>query len=153
MLHHRKELGRKTAVLIAAFFLLSLIGLATQNPKTFAGPSASIGIVDYQLLMTQHPDMAALKETMKAETARIQQDFDAKSATMNEQEKKAYFTQLQQQLDAKQQESLAAINDKVTAAVKDVAEAKGLSVVLAKNATRYGGEDITADVMKKISGQ
>ena len=39
------------------------------------------------------------------------------------------------------------------AAIKQVADAKGLSVVLSKDVTIYGGQDITAEVGKKITGQ
>lgn len=35
--------------------------------------------------------------------------------------------------------------------VKSVAEAKGLSVVLEKSSVVYGGQDITQDVIKKLS--
>ena len=36
-------------------------------------------------------------------------------------------------------------------AVKSVADAKGLTVVIDKNAVVYGGTDITQDVVKKIA--
>ena len=53
-------------------------------------------------------------------------------------------------LQQKEQDLLAAIQKKLDDAVKQVAEAKGLSVVLDKNAVVYGGQDITDDVMKKF---
>ena len=54
------------------------------------------------------------------------------------------------ELQQKEQDLLAAIQKKLDDAVKQVAEAKGLSVVLDKNAVVYGGQDITDDVMKKF---
>ena len=43
------------------------------------------------------------------------------------------------------------VNKQIEDAVKAVAEAKGLSVVLHKETVVYGGTDITQDVIKKLS--
>lgn len=48
---------------------------------------------------------------------------------------------------------MGAINDKVMAAVKSVAEAKGLTIIVDKGSVVYGGQDITDDVMKVITGK
>ena len=42
---------------------------------------------------------------------------------------------------------------KINEAIKEVADTKGLSVIVGKNVVIYGGVDITDDVLKKISGQ
>ena len=54
------------------------------------------------------------------------------------------------ELQKKEQTLLTGIQGKVDEAVKQTAEAKGLSVVLAKEAVVYGGQDITDDVIKKL---
>ena len=43
------------------------------------------------------------------------------------------------------------VNKQIEDAVKAVADAKGLSVVLNKDTVVYGGTDITQDVIKKLS--
>lgn len=138
------------SVIIAVVFLLGLAGISN---KMYAAPSANIGIVDFQLLMSQHPDMAAAQEIIKTETEQTQKDFNDKTATMtSDQEKQAYFNQLQEQLDEKKQMLLGNIRDKVIAAIKEVADAKGLNLVMDKGAAIYGGQDITVEVGKKITG-
>lgn len=155
MLKIEKKQVKIVSVVIAAVFLLGIVGIALSTTgKTYAAPTSNIGVVNYQLLVSQHPDAAAAQESMKTEVAQAQKDFDAKAATMtNDKEKQDYFMQLQQRLNAKNQELLGAINDKVTAAVKAVAEAKGLAVVVDKGAVIYGGQDITDEVTKKITGK
>lgn len=155
MLKIEKKQVKIVSVVIAAFFLLGIVGIAlSQSGKTYAAPTSNIGVVNYQMLVSQHPDAAAAQETMKNEVAQAQKDFDAKAPTLaSDKEKQEYFMQLQQRLNQKNQELLGAINDKVTAAVKTVAEAKGLTVVVDKSAVVYGGQDITDDVMKKITGK
>lgn len=138
------------SVIIAVVFLLGLAGISN---KMYAASSANIGIVDFQLLMSQHPDMAAAQEIIKTETEQTQKDFNDKTATMtSDQEKQAYFNQLQEQLDEKKQMLLGNIRDKVIAAIKEVADAKGLNLVMDKGAAIYGGQDITVEVGKKITG-
>ena len=97
--------------------------------------------------------MAAAQKTMQAAEAQAQQDFNAKSATMSDQQKNDYYNQLQQQLNAKSLELFEPIKDKVISNVKAVADAKGISVVVGKHNVIYGAQDITVDVGKKITGQ
>jgi len=142
-------------LMVVAVLLLGAGITLSQNSKAFAASTSTstIGYVDFQLLMSQHPDMAAAQQTMQAAADQAKKDFDAKSATMNDQEKKDYYNQLQQQLNTKQQDVFGPIRDKVIAAVKDVADAKGITLVVEKGAAIYGGQDITADVGKKLTGK
>ncbi len=151
-----KKNARIIAIGIVAFFVLGVVGIALSQSGSSkiasAGPSSNVGVVNYQMLVSQHPDMAAAQATMQSEVEQAKKDFDAKSATMNDKEKQDYYAQVQQRLNLKQQELLAPILDKVTAAIKAVADNKGLVVVLDKSNVVYGGQDITDDVMKKLTG-
>ncbi|WP_215831497.1 OmpH family outer membrane protein [Pelorhabdus rhamnosifermentans] len=138
-------------IFMAAFLLFSIIAI-TQPTTTYADAS-QVGVVNYQQLINQHPDMAQANDTYKAAVKQAQDDFNAKSATMKDDEKKAYSQQLEQGLQQKQQELINAIRDKVNAAIKVVAEDKGLTVVVDKSVIAYGGQDITDDVLKKITGK
>ncbi|MBP2650956.1 MAG: outer rane chaperone Skp (OmpH) [Firmicutes bacterium] len=144
---------RSLAFVIATVFMfLGVVGfIVSQNSTTFAAtPSSNIGLVDFQQLMSQHPDTAAANTTMQAAIDQAKKDFDAKTASMNDQDKQNYYNQLQQQLAAKQQEIFAPIVDKISAAIKQVADSKGLAVVIYKGAAVYGGQDITSEVAKKF---
>jgi len=140
------------AVAIAAVFLLSVVGIAvSQTGTTQAAPSSNVGKINYDDVVRSHPDFAKYVETMKGEQEQAQKDFDAKAPTLaSDKERQEYFLQLQQRLNVKQGELLKPIEDKVMAAVREVADAKGLAVVLPVNVVVYGGQDITDDVKKKI---
>jgi len=145
-----KKQVKIVSVVVAAFFLIGIVGLAvSQTNKSFAaGPASNVGVVNYQMIMSQHPGLAKAEETMKAEVQQAQKDFEAKAASMNDKEKQEYYVQLQQRLNLKQAELMGPINDSVTGA-----DAKGLSVVIDKGAVIYGGQDITDEVVKKITGK
>ncbi len=154
-----KKMVRIVSLTIAVLFLIGVAGFAvTQSgglrSATAAGnPSSNIGVVNSNLVFQQHPDLAKVDQQMQAEVSQAKTDFDAKSATMNDQEKQEYYTQTQQRLQQKQQELVAPIRDQVDAAIKAVANAKGLTIVLDKSTVVFGGQDITDDVSKKLSGK
>ena len=155
MLKFEKKQIKIISVTVALVFLLGVVGLAvsqsTMGVASAASNPSNVGIVNHQMLIAQHPDMAAAKTAMQKEIETAKADFDAKSANMNDQEKQAYYQQLQQRLANKEKELIQPIFDKIDAAIKSVAEAKGLTVVLDKNNVIYGGQDITNDVAKKLT--
>lgn len=154
MMRLEKRQIKMITLSIVAFFVLSIVGIAmSQNEQlqvAGAAPASSVGVVDWQALMAQHPDMVTAEAELKAAAEEAQKNFDEKSATMNDKEKQDYYVQLQQNLGVKQQSLLEPIIKKVEDAIKKVADKKGLSVVVEKNQVVYGGQDITADVVKNF---
>lgn len=154
MMRLEKRQIKMITLSIVAFFVLSIVGIAmSQNEQlqvAGAAPASSVGVVDWQALMAQHPDMVTAEAELKAAAEEAQKNFDEKSATMNDKEKQEYYVQLQQSLGVKQQSLLEPIMKKVEEAIQKVADKKGLSVVVEKNQVVYGGQDITADVVKNF---
>ncbi|MBP2649982.1 MAG: outer rane chaperone Skp (OmpH) [Firmicutes bacterium] len=154
MLKIDKRQVKIVSLAVVVFFLLGIVGIAaSQSSKTYAAPSSNIGIVNYNAIIQQHPDTAKAEETLKAEYENLKKEYETRSASMSDQEKQDYQSQLQQRMSQKQQELLKEITDKVDATVKGIAEAKGLTVVIDKNYVVYGGQDITDEVLKKITGK
>lgn len=154
MMRLEKKQIKMITLSIVAFFVLSIVGIAmSQNEQiqvAGAAPASSVGVVDWQALMAQHPDMATAQAELQAAAEEAQKNFDEKSAAMNDKEKQDYYVQLQQSLGVKQQSLLEPIVKKVEEAIKQVADKKGLSVVVEKNQVVYGGQDITQDVVKNF---
>lgn len=154
MMKFDKRQVKFISVTVALVFILGVVGLAvsqsTMGIASAAAAPSNVGLVDHAALISQHPDMAGAKASMQKEVESAKADFESKSASMNDQEKQAYYQQIQQRLANKEREVLKPIFDKVDAAIKGVAEAKGLSVVLDKSNVIYGGQDITSDVAQKL---
>ncbi|HWR41083.1 MAG TPA: OmpH family outer membrane protein [Patescibacteria group bacterium] len=153
-----KKTAKIVAIAIVAMFVAGIVGIAvsSQNGKGYAagaGSSSNVGKVNYQMLVSQHPDLAKVDEVMKNESSQAQKDFDEKSKTMTDQQKQEYFMQTKQRLDLKEKELVTPIIDKVNAAIKDVADAKGLAVVMDQGSVVYGGQDLTEEVSKKLYGK
>lgn len=150
-----KKYVKMISLVVAALFVVGVVGIAVSATGTghAAGAVSNIGKVNHQAIVAQHPDMAKAQEAMQKEVEQAKQEFDTKAATMNDKEKQDYYMQLQQRLNLKQQELIAPIYDKVDAAIKAVADTKGLAVVMDVSNVVYGGQDITEEVMKKVTGK
>ena len=154
---NNKKMVKSVAIAVAALFVLGVFGIAISQKGNLSVASAAvpsnIGVVNYQMLVTQHPDLPKVQAAMQAESESAKKDFDAKSASMSDKEKQEYYAQLQQRLQMKQQELMVPIFNKVDAAIKDVSDSKGLAIVIDRAGVVYGGQDITDDVLKKITGK
>lgn len=153
MIKLEKKQVKIFSVVIALIFIGSVVAIALTQTGNIASAASSsnVGVVEYDQIMVQHPDMKTLDEQLRASIESIKAEFDEKSAGMNEQEKQDYYMQCQERILQKREELLAPVVQSVDAAIKAVADKKGLSVVLAKAAVVYGGQDITKDVIAQIN--
>lgn len=136
-------------VMLVMFLFLGTMGTAYASP---AAPS-TVGVIDYLYLINQHPDTVKANEALRAEREQASKEFAEKSVTMSEQDKQSLDWQLGLRLEQRRQELLKPITEKINAAIKEVADDKGLAVVVGKNIVIYGGMDITEAVLKKINGK
>lgn len=140
------------AIFVLGCFALSLTQSGMGGVASAAPSQSAIGVVNYQMVVGQSAEMAALRTTMQAEQAAAQKEFEEKSQAMtNENEKRMYFQQLRERLANKENELLEPILAKANAAIQKVADKKGLAVVVHKDTVAYGGLDITADVAKAMA--
>jgi outer membrane protein len=140
---------------LKTIFLATLLlfgGIAFAQPGITHAAASQVGVVDFQLLIQQHPATAQAQATFQAAVKQAQDDFNAKSAKMNNQDKMNLYQQMNQTLQQKHAQLFQPIFDQVNAAIQAVANAKGLTIVVDKNVVVYGGQDITNDVLKKIKG-
>ena len=156
MIKLEKTQVKIVSIIVALVFFGSVVALAlTQSSSGIASAASSsnVGVIDYRQVMNQHPDAAAANTQMEEAIEAAKKDFEEKSANLSDQEKGEYYQQTQRRLQQKQQELLDPLQKSLEDAVKSVSEAKGLSVVIDKNAVVYGGQDITQDVLKKLSSK
>ncbi|MDY6029016.1 MAG: OmpH family outer membrane protein [Acidaminococcaceae bacterium] len=138
------------AVFVLGCFALSLSQSGFSKVASAAAGESAIGVVNYRMIVSQSPDLQNVNNTMKAEVENAQKDFEEKSKSMNEEEKKRYFTQIEERLANKEKELMEPVLKKIEDTIKKVADKKGLSVVVEKSNVIYGGVDITDEVAKAV---
>ncbi len=143
------------SLFVAAIFVLGCFALSvTQSGfgrvASAAASESAIGVVNYQMLVAQSPDLQNVRNAMKTEIDNAQKDFDEKSKSMNDSEKQRYYVQLQERIGNKEKELMEPVLKKVEEQIKKVADKKGLSVVVDKSTVIFGGVDITDEVAKAL---
>jgi len=153
MIKLEKKQVKIVSILIAVIFIGSVVAIALTQTGNIASAASSsnVGVVEYDRIMLQHPDMQSLDDQLKSSIDAIKKEFDEKSAGMNDQEKQDYYIQCQERILQRREELLAPVITSVDNAIKAVADKRGLSVVLAKAAVVYGGQDITQEVIAQLN--
>ncbi len=124
------------------------VALAAKAPAK--APAQTIGFVDYDWLLDQYPGMDKASAELQAVNEQAKQEYESKAPGLSDQEKQQLSNQLGQRVAQKREQLLGAMLDKIDAAVKAVAEEKGLTAVVPKSAVVYGGLDINNDVLAKV---
>ena len=137
------------AIFVLGCFALTLTQSGAHGVASATSSESAIG-VNYQMLLSQVPDLQNVQASMKQEIDNAQKDFEEKGKTMNDTEKQRYYQQLQERLANKNNELMEPVYKKIDATIKKIADKKGLSVVVDKNTVVYGGLDITDEVSKAL---
>jgi outer membrane protein len=114
-------------LVLTSLLLFGTAGLAAAQTAPASGTSpATVGLVDFIYLINQHPDTAKANELLKTEQDKAHQEYVAKSAGMSDADQKELDRQLGAQVEQKRQELLKPITAQINAAIKAVADAKGV---------------------------
>ena len=144
------------SLIVAAIFVLGCFTLALSaggfkhSIAQAASSDSAIGVVNYQVLVSQSPRLNDVRSAMQSEIQKTRTEFDEKSKSMNETEKERYYKQLQERLGNKEKELMDPLLNEINDTIKKIAEKKGLKVVVDKSTVVYGGTDITDEVAKAL---
>jgi outer membrane protein len=111
----------------------------------------SVGVVNLVRVVDESPRAQELNELLAQRYQELLTRFDLEEAPSEEdvdraaRERQAYGEYL-----AYRQELELQLEKEVNAAVREVAEDKGISVVLDSDVIRYGGIDLTDEVIRKL---
>ena len=130
MMNNKKNV-KIFSIVIAAIFIIGIGALAyTQMATPGTSAASNVGVIDMSRL--DNPENPVYVKAAKEFT-----DYRSQVAA-----------DMQTKVDAAQDDATKA---KIKQAAKAVGNAKGLSVVLPKDAVLYGGVDITDQVLKKLA--
>lgn len=144
------------SLFIAVIFLLGIGAIAyTQmaTPSMASDTNSNIGVIDTtKVLNAASPAVVAANKELDDYKKQLSDEFTAKSANMDDNQKAALSSEYQGKLQDKMMEIQKKVQSEVSDASKAVADAKGLSIVMDKRTVLYGGVDITDQVQRKLSG-
>lgn len=113
--------------------------------------AAGIGYVNSNALLRAHPKMEKAQLDLRNAAQKAQENFNKRSAGKTDQEKQQIATEIQRDLDQKEQSTMTPIISDIRKAIQDVRKEKNLDIVLEQGAVVDGGVDLTSAVAAKLS--
>ena len=136
---------RRTAVVIMAACLFAFLAAGSAFAQDV------IGCVNPQKIMFQHPKFESVQKQIKSITDKKQSE--AKSAIDKEKDDKkkaSIYQEKRQELAKEESKLMAPLFTDINLAIRTVANAKKITVVVDKDAVFYGGTDITEAVVAEL---
>ena len=152
----------KNVKLLAAVAAAFAIGFSANNFAMSDVPSNfKVAVVDVQQVVASSAQVKALKNEQQAKTEEVIKYIDKArkdvASVSDEKKKKALEDKYNKELVTKRETlekdyatKLQAIDKNISSTIETQAKAKNYNVVLAKGVVLYGGDDITADIVKIV---
>lgn len=136
---------RKWLLLISAVVGLGLLAAGCQTER-----GSNIGVIDITKIIQQSPlaqgYQQQLVDKLEELQTRIEEETKDLEAKEKEEKEKQLFTeylQLKQELEGK-------LENEINKALQEVVKEKNLTIVLYQEAVRFGGVDVTDDIIKRL---
>lgn len=152
----------KNVKLLAAVAAAFAIGFSANNFAMSDVPSNfKVAVVDVQQVVASSAQVKALKKEQQAKTEEVIKYIDKArkdvASVSDEKKKKALEDKYNKELVTKRETlekdyatKLQAIDKNISSTIETQAKAKNYNVVLAKGVVLYGGDDITADIVRIV---
>src|SRR2546428_4576998 len=128
----------------AVAVLFILIGLVAWQGGSVLGQSFSIGYVDMQRALDNHPRKASSERALQEFFQAKQREFQERAKSLGPVQRQELDRQLQQEFVQKREELLGGLDKDIRAAVEKVSRDRGFSIVLDRTVVLYGGGGPTA---------
>jgi outer membrane protein len=139
---------KKFVVCLLAAFLLASLGEAA---FAAAAQEEKVGEIDPQKILFQHPKYEQTLKQIKSIADKKQADAKTAIDKESDNNKKAeLFQKMRSEVAAEEQKLMQPIFKDIDLAVRKVAGAKQITVVIDKGAVFFGGLDITEDVVQEL---
>jgi len=110
-----------------------------------------IGVIEPQKILFQHPKFAATQQRVKSIlTAKQNEAKTAIEAETDNKKKAEIYSTKKQEAAMEEQKIMAPLFKEIELAVRKVAKAKNITLVLDKAQVFFGGLDITNDVIQEL---
>lgn len=138
--------GTRSIMMVAVLSLFLTVSLAG-----VALAADTIGVLDPQKVLFQHPKFQEVQKEIKAMMEKKQ--AEAKAAiekAANDKEKQKIFNTKRQEAAMEEQKLMQPLFKDIDLAIRTVAKTKGITIVLDKAQVFFGGVDITEDVIQNL---
>ncbi len=134
---------------VGVLFLAILVGILTAGAAVAA--EERVAGIDPQKVLFQHPKYEQTLQQIKNIAEKKQNDAKVAIDKETDNNKKAeLFQKMRLEIAEEEQKLMRPLFEEIDKAVRKVAQAKSVTVVVDKSALFYGGIDITDDVVQEL---
>lgn len=142
--------GRKLAIGAGLLVIVVVAGVLVLRQAPVMGQSFSVGYVEMQRALDNHPRKASSERALQEFFQAKQREFQERSKGMTAFQRQELDRVLQQQIFEKRNELLGGLDKELRQAVETIAKQAGVTVVLDRAVVLYGGTDLTDAVIQLI---
>ncbi|WP_027338788.1 OmpH family outer membrane protein [Halonatronum saccharophilum] len=140
--------------LFLVFIIFSVfVGVLAVNSSVRAQEEgrSQIAYVDMEALFINHPDKSSAEEQLNAEAQWLQSQLEEKAVDMTKEERQVLLQSYQEKLNRIEQELVSEVMENINGLIREVAQERGISVVVDKATVIYGGVDLTDEVLSVVN--
>ncbi|MDR1509579.1 MAG: OmpH family outer membrane protein [Synergistaceae bacterium] len=136
---------------IVCFLVVVLMAASLGCAVASAADEEKVGGIDPQKVLFQHPKYEQILKQIKSIADQKQNDAKIRIDKESEDNKKAeIFQTMRREIAEEEQKLMQPLFKEIDMAIRNVATAKKITVVVDKTALFYGGVDITDDVVQEL---
>jgi outer membrane protein len=126
------------------------IGILVWQGGPVLGQSFSIGSVDMQRALDNHPRKSSSERALQEFFQAKRREFQERSRSLNAVQRQELDRELQQEFIRKREELLSGLDKDIRVAVEQVSRERGVGIVLDRTVVLYGGIDLTDAVIAQL---
>ncbi len=109
-----------------------------------------IAFVDVEVVFEEHPERQEAEEQLNVEAEELQAELEAEAQELEQGDQEELLREYQQKLSQREEELISGVLADIEDIITDLAQEKGLEIVLEGENVLYGGYDLTPAVMDEI---
>ncbi|NLJ24887.1 MAG: OmpH family outer membrane protein [Firmicutes bacterium] len=127
-----------------------LVALIAGTAWSLREPGGTVGVIDLGRVVAQSPLAQRYEKQLADKYSDLQAKLEEEKTNLDEESRKAREKELMAEYLKLKQELEGKLEKQIDEALATIAKRKGLGVVVYKESVRFGGEDVTGEVVKAL---
>ncbi|NLJ86310.1 MAG: OmpH family outer membrane protein [Firmicutes bacterium] len=129
---------------------IALVALIAGTAWSLREPAGSVGVIDLGRVVAQSPLAQRYEKQLADKYSELQDRLEEEKTNLDEESRKAREKELMAEYLSLKQELEGKLEKEIDEALAAIAKEKNINVVAYKESIRYGGTDVTGDVVKAL---
>ena len=129
---------------------IAIVAALAAGTRWLRSPGSNVGVVDLARIVAESPLAQRYEKQLADKYKELQTQLEEEKTNLDEQSREAREKELMAEYLKLKQELEGKLEKEIDEALAAIARQRNLGIVVYKEAVRYGGEDVTGDVVKAL---